>query len=401
MSVALVTGGSRGIGRAIVEEFAAAGYSVAFTYASSRQSAEALAARLHAEGRDVAAYQADVRDYARAQEVVRLVQDTLGPITALVNNAGIKRDGALLGMDPAAWQEVIDTNLSGVFNYTRALIGDLIKRGGCVINVTSVSGLIGMAGQTNYSASKAGIIGFTKALAKEIARFAVRVNAIAPGFIDTDMTASIDPDTRKKLYAQIPARQPGTPKEVARLALYLASEDAAYVNRAGLDYGWRADLSRDSHVIFGREYPRQIRCHRHRRRNRRFVLRQYAGQERHEGSASGTPLHAGRLLLHISPPGLRIRRRHALLSAAWQSFHDQWKAAAGPGDSYGVDQDGSGRPVPLSRHADVLCARGISTVHRETESMVPGGRNCDRCLLRGDAADLSVWPALLLQGRGE
>ncbi len=132
-------------------------------------------------------------------------------------------------MDPAAWQEVIDTNLTGTFNYTRAVIKHLIRRGGSVVNITSVSGITGMAGQTNYSASKAGVIGFTKALAREVARFGVRVNAVAPGFIDTDMTASIDENARKKLYAQIPLGKPGTSKQVARAVLYLTSEDASYI----------------------------------------------------------------------------------------------------------------------------------------------------------------------------
>jgi len=222
MSVALVTGGSRGLGRAIVEEFAAAGYRVAFTYAGNRAAAESLANL-------ATSYQADARDFARAEQVVADVQKLLGPIDVLVNNAGIKRDSALHNMDPSAWQEVIDTNLTGVFNYSRALMKSLIRRSGSVINVTSVSGIIGMAGQTNYSASKAGIIGFTKALAREVARFGVRVNAVAPGFIDTDMTASIDENARKKLYSQIPLGKTGTPKQVARAVLYLASEDAAYI----------------------------------------------------------------------------------------------------------------------------------------------------------------------------
>jgi 3-oxoacyl-[acyl-carrier protein] reductase len=222
MSVALVTGGSRGIGRAIVEEFAASGYQVAFTYAGNKAAAATLAGVAKS-------YQADSRNFARAEEVVADVQNSLGPIAVLVNNAGIKRDGALHNMDPAAWQEVIDTNLTGTFNYCRALMKSLIRQGGSVINVTSVSGIIGMAGQTNYSASKAGVIGFTKALAREVARFGVRVNAVAPGFIDTDMTASIDENARKKLYSQIPLGKPGTPKQVARAVLYLASEDAAYI----------------------------------------------------------------------------------------------------------------------------------------------------------------------------
>jgi len=222
MSVALVTGGSRGIGRAIVEEFAAKGYKVAFTYAGNRAAAESLAGVAKA-------YQADARDFSCAEQVVADVQSGLGPIEVLVNNAGIKRDGALHNMDPAAWREVIETNLTGTFNYTRAVMKHLIRRGGSVINITSVSGVIGMAGQTNYSASKAGVIGFTKALAREVARFGVRVNAVAPGFIDTDMTASIDENARKKLYAQIPLGKTGTASQVARAVLYLASEDAGYI----------------------------------------------------------------------------------------------------------------------------------------------------------------------------
>jgi 3-oxoacyl-[acyl-carrier protein] reductase len=222
MSVALVTGGSRGIGRAIVEELASAGYQVAFTYAGNQAAAESLASVAKS-------YQADSRNFARAEQVIADVQTSLGPVDVLVNNAGIKRDSPLHNMDPAAWQEVIDTNLTGTFNYCRALMKSLIRHSGSVINVTSVSGIIGIAGQTNYSASKAGVIGFTKALAREVARFGVRVNAVAPGFIDTDMTASMDENARKKLYSQIPLGKPGTPKQVARAVLYLASEDAAYI----------------------------------------------------------------------------------------------------------------------------------------------------------------------------
>ena len=222
MSVALVTGGSRGIGRAIVEEFAAAGYQVAFTYAGNQAAAESLSSLAKA-------FQADARDFARAEQVVTDVQSALGPIDVLINNAGIKRDGALHTMDPVAWRDVIDTNLTGTFNYCRALMKHFIRHGGSVINVASVSGITGMAGQTNYSASKAGVIGFTKALAREVARFGVRVNAVAPGFIDTDMTAAIDDNTRKKLYAQIPLGKPGTSKQVARAVLYLSSEDSTYI----------------------------------------------------------------------------------------------------------------------------------------------------------------------------
>ncbi len=229
MSTALITGGSRGIGKAMVEEFAAAGYAVAFTYAENSAAAEALVERLLGEGKSAAAFQADARDYERACEVVRQTRQSFGPITALVNNAGIRRDGLLHNMDPKDWLDVIGTNLTGTFNYQRAALKDMLRTGGAIVNVTSVSGITGMKGQTNYSASKAGIIGLTKSLAKEVARFGVRVNAIAPGFIETDMTTGMDEAVRNKLYAQIPMGKPGKARDVARLALYLAGEDAAYI----------------------------------------------------------------------------------------------------------------------------------------------------------------------------
>jgi 3-oxoacyl-[acyl-carrier protein] reductase len=228
MKVALVTGGSRGIGRAIVEEFNAAGYAVAFTFVSNSEAAQHLVECLRSRGGDVFAYRADVRDFARANEIVEQAQKDLGPISVLVNNAGIKRDGPFVMMDPGIWQEVLEVNLTGTFNYSRVVMREMIRRGGSVVNVTSVSGQIGMPGQTSYSASKAGIIGLTKALAKEVARFGVRVNAVAPGFIETDMTRAIDENVRKKLYAQIPMGKPGPARDVARLALYLAGDEAAY-----------------------------------------------------------------------------------------------------------------------------------------------------------------------------
>ena len=230
MNVALITGGSRGIGKAMVEEFTSAGYAVAFTYAENSAAATALRDRLNGQGKRVIAFQADARDYNRACDVVQQTKDSLGPITTLVNNAGIRRDGLLHSMDPKNWLDVIDTNLSGTFYYQRAVIKDFVRSGGAIINVASVSGITGMKGQTNYSASKAGVIGLTKSLAKEVARFGVRVNAIAPGFIDTDMTNEIDESVRRKLYAQIPAGKPGKAQDVARLALYLAGDDATYIN---------------------------------------------------------------------------------------------------------------------------------------------------------------------------
>jgi 3-oxoacyl-[acyl-carrier protein] reductase len=229
MKVALITGGSRGIGAAVVREFAAAGYGVAFTYCSGHGPAERLAEELTTKGGKVTCLQADVRDFARAQAVAKEAQQMLGPIDVLINNAGIRHDRALHNMDPALWQEVMDTNLTGMFNYSRAVIGGMIRRGGVILNMSSVSGLIGIAGQTNYSASKAGMIGFTKSLSREVARFGVRVNALAPGVIETEMTSSMDEAARKKLLANVPMGGLGTAQQVARLALYLAGEDAAYI----------------------------------------------------------------------------------------------------------------------------------------------------------------------------
>ena len=229
MSVAFVTGGSRGIGRALVEEFTVAGYCVAFTYRQNQDAAEEQASKLSRDGVTVLAYQADVRNFERAQQVVKEAQEQLGHIDVLVNNAAFRRDGALHRMTPESWQEVLDTNLTGCFNYARVVIHDMIRRGGVILNLSSVSGVTGIAGQTNYSASKAGMIGFTKALSREVARFGVRVNAIVPGIIETDMVASMEESSRKKLFAQIPAGKAGEPQQVARLALYLASQDASYI----------------------------------------------------------------------------------------------------------------------------------------------------------------------------
>ena len=226
---ALVTGGSRGIGRAIVEEFFNAGYAVAFTFASNGEKARELVDCLRSRGGNVNAYQADVRDFARAQEIVAQVQQELGAIAVLVNNAGIKRDGAFVLMDSAAWQDVIDTNLNGTFNYCRAVMRNFMRRGGAIINVASVAGQVGVPGQANYCASKAGVIGLTRALAKEVARFGVRVNAVAPGYIDTDMTASMDENARKRLLGQVPLGKPGSARDVARIALFLAGDAAGYV----------------------------------------------------------------------------------------------------------------------------------------------------------------------------
>ncbi len=227
---ALITGGSRGIGRAVVEHLARGGWKVAFTFSNSPDAAAALVSTLEQEGFIASAFQADVRDFQRAAEVVKEVEASLGPIDLLVNNAGIKRDSAFMRMELEKWKEVIDTNMGGTFNYSRNVVMGMVKRGsGSIVNVVSVSGIVGLAGQTNYSASKAGIIGFTRALAKEVARFGIRVNAVAPGFIQTDMLTDIPEAARKNLYAQIPMGAPGAPLQVAKVIAFLAGDDAGYV----------------------------------------------------------------------------------------------------------------------------------------------------------------------------
>ncbi len=228
--VALVTGGSRGIGRSIVEELAGSDWKVGFTYSSNEAAANSLAESLQAQSRTVLACRADVCDYSRAGEVVAQVERTLGPVHLLVNNAGIKRDSALFRMDPENWKAVIDTNLGGTFNYTRSVILGMIRRhSGVIVNIVSVSGIVGLAGQTNYSASKAGMIGFTKALAREVARFRIRVNAVAPGFIETDMLSDMPEAARKAMFAQIPLGSPGTPCHVSALVAFLAGDGAEYI----------------------------------------------------------------------------------------------------------------------------------------------------------------------------
>jgi 3-oxoacyl-[acyl-carrier protein] reductase len=228
--VALVTGGSRGIGRAIVEELAHGNWNVGFTYSSSEEAANSVVAELRQQNFVVAAYKADVREFSRAAEIVAQVERDFGPVDLLVNNAGIKRDSALFRMSPDNWKEVIDTNLGGTFNYSKnVLLGMMKRKSGVIINIVSVSGVMGLAGQTNYSASKAGVIGFTKALAKEVARFQIRVNAVAPGFIETDMLSDMPEAARKSMFAQIPLGSPGSPKQVAQVVAFLAGEGSGYI----------------------------------------------------------------------------------------------------------------------------------------------------------------------------
>ncbi len=226
----MVTGGSRGIGRAIVEDLANAGWSVAFTYLGRKDAAEELVASLEENGFRVLAVQADVRDFGRSEAVVQEVRDRLGPIDLLVNNAGIKKDEPVYRMSPENWNDVVATNLTGTFNFCRCVVMDMIKRqAGTIVNVVSVSGILGLAGQANYAASKGGVIALTKVLSREVARFGVRVNAVAPGFIETEMLDDIPESSRKKLFAQIPVGFPGTPRQVAGVVRFLASEDAGYI----------------------------------------------------------------------------------------------------------------------------------------------------------------------------
>ena len=227
---ALVTGATRGIGRAIALRFAAEGADVAFTYRSQHEAAESLVAELEALGVKAKAYTSDAADFEGAHAVVEDVKATFGKIDVLVNNAGITRDGLMMRMDEKQWDDVIGTNLKSAFNFIHACTPVMARqRGGSIINMTSVVGLSGNAGQCNYSASKAGLIGLSKSIAKEMGPRGVRSNCIAPGFIATDMTNALAKNIRQEWEKQIPLRRGGTPEDVAKVALFLASDLSAYV----------------------------------------------------------------------------------------------------------------------------------------------------------------------------
>ena len=227
---AIVTGGSRGIGRAIVKELAARGAAVAFSYSRNSEMADQLVGEVEAAGGRARAFQADAVDAKAAEEMVKAVKAEFGSVDYLVNNAGITRDKLIMMMSADDWDVVIDTNLKGVFNVTKPAVAIMVRqRRGAILNISSISGVVGMAGQTNYSASKAGLIGFTKALAKEVARRNVTVNALALGLVETDMTGGLAEEYKQKMIEQIPLGRYGSADEVARIAAFLLSDDARYI----------------------------------------------------------------------------------------------------------------------------------------------------------------------------
>ena len=227
---ALVTGATRGIGRAIALKFASEGANVAFTYRSQDEAAKALQAEMEAMGVRAKAYRSDAASFEDAHNVVADVKEAFGRIDILVNNAGITKDGLMMRMDEAQWDAVIGTNLKSAFNFIHACTPIMARqRGGSIISMSSVVGISGNAGQCNYSASKAGLIGLTKSIAKEMGSRGIRANCIAPGFIATDMTGALSEEVRKEWEKQIPLRRGGTPEDVANVAVFLASELSAYV----------------------------------------------------------------------------------------------------------------------------------------------------------------------------
>ena len=228
--VALVTGASRGIGRAIALRLAQAGADIALIYASNDQAAQEAAGQVEALGGRALALRADVSDFAQAQAAYAQVKEALGAPDILVNNAGITRDGVAMRMSQADFDRVVQVNLNGAFYLTRAALPDFVRRrSGRIINITSVSGLDGNPGQANYAASKAGLVGLTKALAREVASRGITVNAVAPGFVDTDMTAAMNPDTLAQALKLVPMGRAAQPQEIAGAVAFLAGPDAGYI----------------------------------------------------------------------------------------------------------------------------------------------------------------------------
>lgn len=228
--VVLVTGGSRGIGEAIVRNMAQNGATVVFTYRSSAESSEKIANELRADGCTVDYLQSDASDYAACEQLVSTVMEKHGRIDVLVNNAGITQDNLMLRMSEEQWDKVIEVNLKSVFNLTKHILKPMMRqRAGSIINISSVVGVFGNAGQANYAASKAGIIGFTKSIAKEVGSRNIRCNAIAPGFIETEMTDQLNEKVVEEYYKNIPLKRFGSTKEISDAVTFLASDMSSYI----------------------------------------------------------------------------------------------------------------------------------------------------------------------------
>ncbi|MDD5431900.1 MAG: 3-oxoacyl-[acyl-carrier-protein] reductase [Candidatus Omnitrophica bacterium] len=228
--IAIVTGGSRGIGRACCVALAKAGASVVFTYNKNIEEAEKLKKEIEGLNIECLSLQTDVRDLEQCRKVIEKTMEKFQKIDILINNAGITKDKALLMMAQEDWKDVLETNLGGTFNMSRACITTMLKqKSGKIINMSSVSGITGLPRQTNYSASKAGIIGFTKALAKEVAAYNITVNAVCPGFINTDMVSGMREEMKTEILKIIPVKRLGEAEEVANLCVFLASEKANYI----------------------------------------------------------------------------------------------------------------------------------------------------------------------------
>jgi 3-oxoacyl-[acyl-carrier protein] reductase len=229
--VSIITGATRGIGKGIAEKFADEGSDVIFTYASSEEKAKIVEKELQAKGVQAKGYKVNAADYDATVEFLKEVYKDFPVVDVVVNNAGITRDNLLLRMSLEQWDEVIDTNLKSVFNMTKAVMRNMLKkRSGSIINMASVVGVKGNAGQANYAASKAGIIGFTKSVALELGSRNIRCNAIAPGFIETEMTAALDQEVVKGWTDNIPLKRGGQPEDIANATVFLASDMSAYIS---------------------------------------------------------------------------------------------------------------------------------------------------------------------------